>query len=183
MLNQFKYDKDAAIVMCNGGEPKIRTTEETRKFLSKLRTGNDNLWGWAMWKDRWQIIKPTFLNYYKLVNNVDYKYKDKNKIRNLFNKSGFLPEEFSQDVAMKYSFNLNNMIELNTFIQRGKYIGEHGIHMTPDLFNKSLHSKIKVYDFVEDSTLEKFDDYDKEKFKLYCKTVLVDFNLHTNDNK
>jgi len=171
MLDQFKYDKDVAVVMCNGGKIKIRTEDENIKFIYKLRTGNDNLWGWAMWKDRWELIKPAFLKYYKFVENIDYKDRDENKIKDFFKKEGFLVNESSQDAAMKYAFNYNNLIELNTFIHRGKYIGKCGVHMTPSLFRDFLYSKIKKYDFIEDYFLEKFDDYDKKRFKQYTKKI------------
>ena len=173
MLSQFKNDPDISLVMANGGHPNIKIKEKRKQAIYKLRTGNDNLWGWATWQDRWKKAKPLFAEYYPFIENIDYKYRPIQEIINFFAKKNIKTNVSSQDQAMKYAFIANDMIELNTFIPRGKYIGEIGTHMYTQAYKRYPYHEIILNEFEEDKTLTQFEAFDKKHFFEYSKEIFL----------
>lgn len=171
MLDQFGDDPNVGAVMCHGLEDPPISKKEKLWFLYSLKTGNPQLWGWATWLNRWEKIKSDFLEYYKFIEEIDYKERSENKILDFYKKERFNVKATSQDAAIYYSFFKNNLIVLNTKINRSKYIGEKGEHMTSDIFKKELFDKTILDEFEEDETVEKFEDYDKKEFMRITRSI------------
>jgi len=173
MLDQFQNENGVGAVMCHGGEPRIYTESETRLLLCRVRTANDQLWGWAMWNDRWQKIKPAFLEYYKFIKDVDYKRKPRMEITAFYIERGFNIKVTSQDAAIYYALTTNNLVTLGSFTHRGKYIGAKGLHMSPDQFKKLGYEKVSLVKLEEDAKLEKFIGYDEKEFLACQKSIFM----------
>jgi hypothetical protein len=151
----------------------IYTESEARSFLCHVRTANDQLWGWAMWNNRWQKIKPAFLEYYKFIKDVDYKRKPRMEIIAFYIEQGFNIKVTSQDAAIYYALTKNNLVTLGSYIHRGKYIGAKGLHMSPEEFRRIGYEKISLVDFEEDAKIERFIGYDEKAFLACQKSIFM----------
>jgi hypothetical protein len=194
LLDQFKYEKSVGIVMCHGSEKRLESKDKAEK-LYILRPGDIHMWGWAMWKDRWLKIKPDFLKYYKFIEKIDYKKRPTWEIINFYKKEGINLGYSSQDGAIHYSIFKNGLLIINTQVNRGKYIGEKGEHMTPDIFKNTYFPKTVLDEFKEDEVIKRFENFKKSEFTEYAnKRYLepnhlntgpyeLDFNLENSKNR
>lgn len=173
LLDQFEQETEVGAVMCHGGHPHVFTKAEKIQHLNHVRSGNDQLWGWATWKDRWERIKSNFLKYYKFIENVDYPKKPLADILRFYIDEGINIKVASQDAALHYAFIKNNLFILNTVIHRAIYIGEKGQHMYPEKYQRLGFVNITLQDLDGDEKIEKFEKYDKERFLSDAKAIFM----------
>jgi lysophospholipase L1-like esterase len=173
MLDQYENDEIVGAVTCYGGHPNAFSNKEKEQNLRKVRSGNHNFWGWGMWKDRWDKIKPTFLNYYRHVEAIDYRTRPDLKIIEMYEREGMSLTVTSQDAAMHYAFIKNGFVVLNTFIHRGRYIGEKGEHMNPEKYQRIGFYKVRQEDLPGDETLDRFEEFDHTQALEYSQKLFV----------
>jgi hypothetical protein len=163
LLKQLKNDQAVGVVMCHGGRPRDISKEERRLKMREIRPGMDHLWGWAMWRDRWQRIKPTFLDYFKHVREKDPNKVNSKGIVEFFASQGFDLRSASQDTGLYYAMLKNGYGAINTVLPRGKYIGAKGWHMMPARYDEIGYAKVRIIDARNDEKLVDFEEYDPDK--------------------
>lgn len=173
MLDQYRNERAVGAVMCHGGKPSPHLQNKKHVLLNRVRFANDNLWGWATWKDRWQKIKPAFLDYYEFIKDIDYKRKGmkREQILAFYKKNGFIIRHISQDAAVQYAFVKNDLTLVQTEIHRGLYIGAIGEHMTQRQYDAIGYPTISFPTDHEEVSVESFTGYDESKFLCDSKSM------------
>lgn len=130
----------------------------TRLVTSNDRVGNSIHWWCELYSSKnWKKVRKDFLEYYKFVKDVDYKMRPSDEIRKFFHSQGFNINQTSQDAGRDYALFKNGMIRLNTVVNRGIYIGEYGLHFTPNKFKLGGYDKQYPYIHRMDSKLKEFE--------------------------
>lgn len=130
-----------------------------KKNMDKLLISNDKIghsihwWGELYSTKNWKKVRKDFLDYYKFVNNVDYKLRSTEKIREFFKDNKFPIIHTSQDAGRDYALFKNKMIRLNTVVNRGISIGEYGMHFRPVTFKAAGFDNQLPYIHEQDKTL------------------------------
>lgn len=102
-------------------------------------------WAFGLTRRQWLKNKPYVDEYLKLVRDVDYRQKPVNEIHKLFHSWGMGCPGDSQDVAKTIACCLNKSVKLNISACLGKYIGERGLHMNPEMFKQRQYAITQVY--------------------------------------
>lgn len=113
-------------------------------------------WAECFSSKKWKQVKPYFMQYYKYVNNCDYQRRPTTAIRKFF-KENWLPiPQTSQDAGKDFAVKKAKLKRVNSIVNRGFYIGEQGMHFSPNLYNKMGYAEQKPFIFNSDYTLKKF---------------------------
>jgi hypothetical protein len=164
MLDQFENQPGVGAVMANGSVPRQFSDEEKKLFLNHIRSGNDQLWGWATWRSRWERIKPDFLDYYRFIKDIDYRKRPDQRIFDFYRSKGFNIRASSQDAAFYYALIKNEMFSINTMLHRAKYIGASGEHMNPHKYERFGFGNTEVLDTTLEASIERFEGLDTDAF-------------------
>jgi hypothetical protein len=173
MLDQFQNENGVGVVTCHGGTPSTFSENEKRLYLNRVCAGNYQLWGWAMWKDRWAKIKPTFMKYYSFIKDIDYKRRINEEIVSFYVNEGFNIKVTSQDAGIYYALTKNNLVALGTVVHRAKYIGAKGEHMSPKKFDEMGYPTMQLLEIDEDGKIDKFIGYNEKESLAFQKTIFM----------
>jgi GT2 family glycosyltransferase len=154
LIELFLYDTRVGYVAAYGDQK--RTLDEQRTNPRRLIMLEHN-WGFALYRRQWSRMRPRVPEYLGLIKDVDYREKDATQIRQLFASWGFGCPAISQDAAKTIACCVDDVIKLNTFVCNGTYIGEHGLHMNPDLFRRRGYLQTVIYPKKVDA-FEPLDD-------------------------
>lgn len=135
----------------------------------EVRTKPFHNWAWAITRSAWETLEPHFLEYYSMVENVDYKMRPHKRIMEWHRYYGSTIQASSQDGAIDLSHALAGRIPLCTVRPRGRYIGAIGEHMGGDTWKRQGYDKMKALDEPKDfsPTLQfPSEEWLIEKFKL-----------------
>lgn len=91
-------------------------------------------WGFSLSREQWRKSAQYVDQYVSLVRNMDYRDRPAVKIVELFHSWGVGAPGTSQDVAKALACHLTGGLRLNTYPVFGRYIGERGLHTTPESF-------------------------------------------------
>ncbi len=175
MLDRFEGEKHVGAVMCHGEIPHRYFPREQHWYLGRVTSavnlGFDHLWGWGTWRNRWERIKPYVLQYIAFVENCDYRFRPKPDIHAFYRREKTTIENDCQDFSFYFGMFKNEMFPVNTFIHRGKYIGEVGEHMTPEVYHRNGHGEVVLPDPDLDRKLTTFTGYDPEAFLAHSRFV------------
>ena len=142
LLDQFASDRQVGTVQC-AYKDYFHPTKENLHKVRKGWQGGVHFWGYATWKDRWLDMEKWFVeNYYPFIKDIDYRDRPINQIREMYKRRGIVEDVSSQDAAKKWGFHQQHPIRIVTGVRRAKYIGEKGLHETPDQFKKSEYGKV-----------------------------------------
>lgn len=173
------YDNVGAV---QGWIPCLHKEEDKRKRLHFVEGTFVNWWGYLIHRDAWETIKPlmtlfrdTFLlgDYgerpHHIIRSFVDEYKQSTAVEN---PSGRLypvtltwhkrrQEHLAnipagQDGMTQMGFALNNIVRLTTQVNRARYIGAKGIHMSPMRYRLAGYQNVKLHEFAEDAKLSKF---------------------------
>lgn len=189
LLDQFRDNKRIATVQasCTGGWD--GALGEKVRYNTAMCIGKPHWWGTAIWKDRWEIIRVTYKEYYDFVKKYVYHVRDHQAIRKWYRDVWRMNEDItSQDRAKDWSCFKNGMTRAFTRVNRARYIGVHGVHANPGNFAAGGYAKMTINDMPEDETLSRFDDIPemvvnqhlldiaatKEIFSISCDGLLND---------
>jgi hypothetical protein len=96
----------------------------------------DHMWAFGLrathWKEMSRFLKP----YYDLVIGRDYRQRNHEAIRNWYHSLGHAPGGTSQDFAKALGTNLLDRWGARTHACWGRYVGETGVHCTPEFFER-----------------------------------------------
>jgi len=102
--------------------------DEINKYIDKVFFKNVHWWA-ECWKSKnWLKVRPTFLKYMAFVKDVDYHDRPAYEIKNFFRMNGFNIPQTSQDAGKDFALFKNKMKRITSVVNRGFYIGEHGMH-------------------------------------------------------
>jgi hypothetical protein len=145
------HAKEAAYFGCYGSLNADLTRQQ--KHCRKLQNLAHH-WGFGLFRAHWIAMQPLMQKFYDLTLGRDYGDRDHGEIRRHYRSNDILVGVTSQDdvkKAVTYALGKNS---LNTVAVFGKYIGEHGLHMTPALYEKFGYGKTVCFpDFVDEFTI------------------------------
>jgi hypothetical protein len=103
-------------------------------------------WGFGLYRRQWLAMQPHMQQYLDLVRNDNYRRRDHAAIRALYASWGFGIASTSQDTAKSLACCLTRSVKINTAACFASYIGEYGLHMEPNLFDRAGFARTVVYD-------------------------------------
>jgi len=157
--------------------------EEKLKFLDRVEGSFQNLWGYLMTRKCWNTIRKTLYRYEDVFLRTTYQDRPRRLIRewgeiqaeanrpSSNGKSGFPVDSgwenrrggffknfpSGQDGITALALDQNGWIQLATRVNRGAYIGERGIHMSPKRFrNEKSYHLIRLDEFKSDQSMRGF---------------------------
>jgi hypothetical protein len=101
-------------------------------------------WAFGLTRAQWLKSAPYVNQYLALVRDVDYRERPTDKIADLFHAWGCGAPGTSQDVAKTLACHLTGSVKVNTLAAFGRYIGERGLHTTPEFFARNGFDKTQV---------------------------------------
>jgi hypothetical protein len=107
-------------------------------------------WAFGLTRRHWQENQPIMEEYISLISNIDYRQRPHDKIFDLYSRWGVGRMESSQDHAKFIATTLNKRLRLSTAACYGKYIGETGIHSSPELYRSSGYDRTQICDIPVD---------------------------------
>ncbi|MEJ2458685.1 MAG: hypothetical protein P8Y58_11270, partial [Novosphingobium sp.] len=119
------------------------TLEDQRAFANQIIPLNHN-WGFGLTKKQWHRSAPYVEQYLALVRGVDYRDRPHEAIFKLTQSWGCGAPGSSQDVIKSIACHLTGGCKINTTPAFGQYIGETGLHSTPELFSRMGFGKTQV---------------------------------------
>lgn len=93
-----------------------------------------NHWGFALFRRHWRDIDAMLAPYYRLLEGIDYAYRDNERIFDLFADMGLANSGTSQDGMKAVACARLGLARLGTRRAHAEYIGAQGAHMTPKVF-------------------------------------------------
>ena len=175
-----KYS-DVGTVMAfnlNSAQKKIQSEQ-----LQKIIFTNRHFWGYCMRRTVWEEIKEILYEYEsKYLTGIDYSSRPHRRIRFFFirrwmkqgrnsrggnplSKSKWLNAPFpkwpwrsptSQDAITALALWVKGYCRITTVVSRAKYIGEKGLHFSPEVFTKHGFHQQQVFDFSNESQVLDF---------------------------
>jgi hypothetical protein len=126
------------------------------KFLDKVVLRNVHWWA-ECWKSKnWFKVRGFFLEYMKLVKDVDYHDRPAYEIKKMFRFNGFNIPQTSQDAGKDFALFKSKMKRITSVVNRGFYIGEHGMHFRTPTYLKYGYANMKPFAFESDKLLNSF---------------------------
>ena len=149
-------DQEDVFGFCLGFK-KLCARHKTRENLDKIFKTCGHWWAEAFWADRWERVRPHFLEYYRLVQDKDYVMRPSQEIRELFRRKGWPSPVTSQDAAKDMAIYSAGMERVRTVVNRAISVGKRGVHFTPAIFRKLGFHDQEPCIFAEDAILQKFE--------------------------
>ena len=135
----------------------IQTREWKINKLNRVVTGKAHFWGYTLNKTTWNRISPILKEYQAKFLADPYRDRDDNAIREWF---GTLVEHPShatgQDAATEIALRVSKIKRIITMVNRGKYIGKEGIHLTSIGYEKARFGQVNLDIFPEDIEIKEF---------------------------
>jgi hypothetical protein len=165
--------------------------ELKKQHLNSVIATNDHWITYAMTKWGWNIIRPYVKEYLdRFVTAGKYKERNHVKIREWIrdlpykNRTVFPPfpstvelnldsDVFptSQDGAIAAAMYKENLVKVNTMVNRCLYIGEEGEHGTKEIFRKKRFNEMSLGIYKDDPTIREFVPFEKnavwKEHKIY----------------
>lgn len=172
MYNKYTRTHFNVGAMQSWSECHLSLEEKKEKTLDVFST-YENLWGYLLSKRCWEDIKPLVMEYANLFlkKNADYRQRPHQEIykwlllqhikhpRFLYPLSYINNKEeeigrinymkqfiTGQDAVTIHSMYIKGYVRLATIVNRGKYIGERGVHKNPAMFKQMGYDKIEMFD-------------------------------------
>lgn len=130
--------------------------EDINKNLGKVFFKNVHWWA-ELWKSsNWFKVRPRFLQYLEFIKNVDYHDRPTQEISKFFRSHGFNIPQTSQDAGKDFALFKSKMKRITSVVNRGFYIGEHGMHFRTPTYRKYGFANMKPFEFESDKLLNEF---------------------------
>jgi hypothetical protein len=124
--------------------------DDFKSHLNEVIYTGIHWWGYLMPKSAYYPIHNTLSEYVQMIGD-DYRRRPHDKIKEVYGVNAT-----SHDAVMDTARKKHNVNKITTFVPRAKYIGEQGMHATPQWYEKNGFNKEKPYIFPEDSTMSEF---------------------------
>jgi hypothetical protein len=142
LIKSFAHDQRVGYIAAYGHHN--RSLEDQRANRNKLISLYHN-WGFALYRRQWLKNRSYVLEYLNLIKDIDYTTRDRESISKLFASWGFGCPATSQDAAKTIACCVAGAIKVNTYACNATYIGERGLHMNPELFQKRGYANTVLY--------------------------------------
>lgn len=143
MAQQFKNDPRVGIFSCfayNSSQP-IENQQANQNALTSM----DHHWAFGMHKAAWQKRQPLVNEYLKLMEGNAYRQRPHGRIQNWHTFCGFKPGSTSQDYAKACAMSTLGMLKVSSYANFGSYIGEYGLHFTPEIYAKKGYANSVIF--------------------------------------
>jgi len=161
LLRQFP---DACI---QGWNKCIQSREWKIKRLNLVITEKAHFWGYGMRKQTWDRISPFLKEYRERFLKGIYKDRPHGEIRKWFSSLVENPPHATgQDAATETALQATKTRRIITMVNRGKYIGKEGIHLTSIRYEKARFGQVNLDIFPEDQNIKEFCFGNKSDIKL-----------------
>jgi len=154
LLGQVKDRED--IFSSSLGFRKLCPKEEADQHLDKLRFGTAHWWGEVLVAERWARARPHFMEYYRLIKNVEYRHRPHDKILEWFGRKNWTGTATSQDGGKECAVFCAGMRRVVTVVNRGISTGAQGTHFRPQQFLRMGFDQQEPYVYDKDAVLERF---------------------------
>ena len=175
-----KYSDVGTVMAFNLNSAQKKTQSEQ---LQKIIFTNRHFWGYCMRRTVWEEIKEILYEYEsKYLAGIDYSSRPHRRIRFFFirrwmkqgrksrggnplSKSKWLNAPFpkwpwrsptSQDAITALALWVKGYCRITTVVSRAKYIGEKGLHFSPEVFAEHGFHQQQVFDFSNESQVLDF---------------------------
>lgn len=150
LLKQFGADRTVATVQASDRFNDRFSDEDLGVVIPAWR----HYWGYGTWRDRWvQQHRPLYKQYMQLIKGCDYKQRPHTAIQALIKD-----KHSSHDGALDWCVKTNRQKKLTTRVSRATYIGEAGVHSTPQHFETSGYKGHlnQLISFAQDEDITEF---------------------------
>lgn len=106
--------------------------EQQRERWQLGRLGHH--WGFGLRRSHWLRMQTLMARYYAITDTIDYADRPSAAIFSELRRYGVLAVASSQDDVKKSISYALGAVPLNSKLAAARYIGEQGLHMTPELF-------------------------------------------------
>lgn len=135
---------------------KLCAKDNVADHLDKMVRKRVQQWGEIFASSKWPCIRTPFLEYYDLIENVDFTARPHAKILELYDRHRFASGATSQDAARDMAISVVGMTRIRLVVNRALYIGAKGLYCTPAHYQKMGWAHQEPYVFPEDETIERF---------------------------
>jgi len=131
--------------------------DEINDSLGRLVYTRHHWWCECYTANGWYKILDHFLEYMTLVKGVDNNYRPHDEIHALYKSKGWPGKATSEDNALGMSCFLADLLRAEMVVNRGLYIGEQGVHWSPENYKRAGWKDQLPYKFDNDITRSQFD--------------------------
>lgn len=126
------------------------SAEDHQKNRARLSLLGHN-WAFGLTRRQWIRSRPYVNAYLSLVGGLDYRLRSHADVRALIGKWGAGYPGSSQDVVKSIACFMTGGLKLNTVTSYGRYIGENGLHFSPEIYQKlgfgsAVHTDDDLFD-------------------------------------
>ncbi len=118
---------------------------ETQRFRRGALMPMHENWGAALTRASWLAQRPLRESYWDLVKERDYTMRDDEAIRALYRARGLDCPYTSQDASRWVACCVAGLVRLTTAICQARYIGERGVHSTPQQYAQYRFADAQIY--------------------------------------
>lgn len=143
-MSEFALGDEKIAYVAAYGNHRLRLDEQISQ--SHLIIEMDHKWGFALTKRQWLKQKPFIDGYLDIVRKRPYKERDNSAIRQYFSSLGYSSPGTSQDAAKDVASCVLGTAKINTLVSLAKYIGEEGLHSTPEAYAAAGYGETQIFD-------------------------------------
>lgn len=143
MAASFKEDKRVAMFSCFGKTSRQPLASQEENQHSLITMGHH--WGFGMHQSAWRLRQPLVDEYLKLVQDIPYRERPHLRIQQWQTFCGFIPSATSQDYAKSCAMAALGTVKVTSYANFGKYIGEYGLHSTPELYAQGGFASSNIF--------------------------------------
>jgi hypothetical protein len=143
MAQQFRNDPRVGMFSCfatNSNQP-IDKQQANQHALTSMA----HHWAFGMHKAAWLKRQPLVDEYLKLLQGNAYRQRPHGRIQNWHTFCGFKPGSTSQDYAKACAMAAAGMVKVSSYANFGSYIGEYGLHFTPEIYAKQGYANSVIF--------------------------------------
>jgi GT2 family glycosyltransferase len=142
LIDRYRDDERVGYVSAYG--PHLNDLARQRRRQTWLVAMRAN-WAFGLFRRHWLAMRPRFKQYLALVETCDYRLRPAEAIFDLYESWGFGRQVSSQDRAKALICCLLDSACISTFVCNARYIGQNGLHMTTDMFERQRYSDTMVF--------------------------------------
>lgn len=143
LANSFKDDDRVAMFSCFG-KMSTKPLEEQQANQQAL-ISMEHHWGFGMHQNAWRKRQPLVDEYLKLLHGTPYREREHGRIQNWQVFCGFKAGPTSQDYAKACAMAAMGTVKVSTYANFATYVGEYGLHFTPELYAQKGYANSVIY--------------------------------------
>ena len=171
MASSFKDDDRVAMFSCFGKmfNQSIEDQLENQHALVSM----EHHWGFGMHQSAWRKRQALVDEYLKILIDLPYRERQHGRIQNWQAFCGLKVGPTSQDYAKACAVATTGCIKVSSYANFGTYIGEYGLHFTPDLYAKKGYANSNLFPVPINQTF-KLDDATYQKLLAQQQSLTIE---------